>query len=120
MLFTYLAGALFQADAVAPEGFIYRDIESGEMAVSWLQSTEDAEGGSIHVDGSAANGQAMAAHGYEYDASHGMFEMEYQSYERYYAPLERGEQPGRQTSTRHARRSVSAPHGDHVVSQRFS
>ena len=93
MHFTYLAGALFQADAVAPEGFIYRDIEPGEMAISWLLSTEDAEGGSIHVDGSAASSQAMAAHGYEYDASRGMFEMEYQSYERYYAPLERGEQP---------------------------
>jgi len=93
MHFTYLAGELFRADTEAPEGFIYRDIEAGEMAVSWLQSTEDAEGGSIHADGSAISGQAMAAHGYEYDGSRGLYEMEYQSYERYYVPLERGEQP---------------------------
>jgi len=35
----------------------------------------------------------MAKYGYEYDRSRGLFEMEYQSYERYYASLERGEQP---------------------------
>lgn len=93
MHFTYLAGALFGVDAEAPEGFISRDIEAGEMAVSWIQDTEGPEGGIIHVDGSAINSQAAAAHGYEFDGSRGLFEMEYQSHDRYYVPLERGERP---------------------------
>jgi hypothetical protein len=63
------------------------------MAVSWIQGTEGPEGGDLHTDASAINGQAMAAHGYEYDGSRGLYEMEYQSHERYYTPLERGEQP---------------------------
>lgn len=93
MHFTYMAGALFQPDVEAPDGFSHRDIEAGETAISWLQSTDDPEGGSIHVDGSAFSSRAMTEHGYEYDGSRGLFEMEYQTYERYYAPLERGEQP---------------------------
>lgn len=93
MHFTYLAGALFGADVEAPEGFICRDIEAGEMAVSRLQRTEGPEGGDLHTDASAINGQAMAAHGYEYDGSRGLYEMEYQSHEHYYTALERGEQP---------------------------
>ena len=94
MHFTYLAGALFEPGVEAPEGFIFREIEAGEMAVSQLQETEGPEGGGIHTDASAMNSQAMAAHGYEYDGSRGLYEMEYQSHERYYAPLERGELPG--------------------------
>lgn len=93
MHFTYLAGVLFGPDVEAPEGFICRDIEAGEMAVSWIQGTEGPEGGDLHTDASAINSQAMAAHGYEYDGSRGLYEMEYQSHERYYTPLERGEQP---------------------------
>ena len=93
MHFTYLAGAVFGADVEAPVGFICRDIAAGEMAVSQIQCTAEPEGGDLHADASKINGQAMAAHGYEYDGSRGLFEMEYQSYERYYTPLERGEQP---------------------------
>jgi hypothetical protein len=93
MHFTYLAGALFGTDVEAPEGFISRDIEAGEMAVSWLQGTEGPEGGDLHADASANNGRAMSENGYEYDGSRGLYEMEYQSHERYYLPLERGEQP---------------------------
>jgi hypothetical protein len=93
MHFTYLAGALFGADVEAPEGFICRDIEAGEMAVSRIQGTEESVGGDLHADASHINGQSMDAHGYEYDGSRGLYEMEYQSYERYYLPLERGEQP---------------------------
>ena len=59
MHFTYLAGVLFEADTPAPAGFIFRDIEAGEMAVSWIQETEGEEGGSIHVDASGINGRAM-------------------------------------------------------------
>ena len=93
MHFTYLAGALFGSDVEAPEGFICRDILAGEMAVSSIQGTDGPEGGDLHADASPINGQAMAAHGYEYDGSRGLYEMEYQSHERYYTPLERGEQP---------------------------
>ena len=93
MHFTYVAGALFGADVEAPEQFMFRDIEAGEMAVSRLQGTDGLEGGDLHTDASTINSQAMAAHGYEYDGSRGLYEMEYQSHERYYTPLERGEQP---------------------------
>jgi hypothetical protein len=93
MHFTYLAGALFGADVEAPVGFICRDIEAGEIAVSRIQGMDGPEGGDLHADASGINGQSMAAHGYEYDGSRGLYEMEYQSYERYYTPLERGEQP---------------------------
>ena len=93
MHFTYLAGALCETDVEAPEGFICRDIAAGEMAVSRIQSTEGPEGGDFHIDASAISGRAMAAHGYEYDGSRGLYEMEYQSHEYFYAPLERGEQP---------------------------
>jgi hypothetical protein len=93
MHFTYLAGALFTADVEAPDGFIFRDIEAGEMAVSQLQGTAEAEGGDLHTDASSNTSQARDARGYEYDGSRGLYEMEYQSYERYYTPLERGEQP---------------------------
>jgi hypothetical protein len=93
MHFTYLAGGLFEAATPAPEGFIVRDIEAGEMAVSWLQGTDGPEGGDLHADASAMQGQAMAEHGYEYDGARGLYEMEYQSHARYYDPLARGEQP---------------------------
>ncbi len=93
MHFTYLAGVLFEADTPAPQGFEYRDIEPGEMAVSWIQGTEGPEGGDLHAGASGINGQAMQAHGYEYDGSRGLFEMEYQSFERFRLPLERSEQP---------------------------
>jgi len=93
MHFTYLAGALFKTDVETPEGFIARDIEAGEMAVSRIQSTDGPEGGDFHRDASAINHGAMAEHGYEFDGSRGLYEMEYQSHEYFYAPLERGEQP---------------------------
>jgi hypothetical protein len=93
MHFTYLAGALFGANVEAPEEFLCRDIEAGEMAVSRLQRTDGPEGGDLHADASAMNSQAMATHGYEYDGSRGLYEMEYQSHEYYYTPLECGEQP---------------------------
>ena len=93
MHFTYLAGALFEPGVEAPEGFICRDMEAGEMAVSRIQGTDGPEGGDMHVDGSAINSRSMASHGYEYDGSRGLYEMEYHSYEDFYLPLERGEHP---------------------------
>jgi hypothetical protein len=93
MHFTYLAGVLFEADTPAPQGFEYRDIAAGEMGVSWIQNTPDPEGGEMHAEASGINGRAMQEQGYEYDGSRGLFEMEYQSYERFYIPLQRGEQP---------------------------
>ena len=93
MHFIYLAGTLFHPDVEAPQGFIGRDIEAGEMAVSWIQGSDDAEGGDLHRDASAINGGAMGARDFEYDGSRGLYEMEYQSHDRYYTPLEHGEQP---------------------------
>jgi hypothetical protein len=93
MHFTYVAGALFEPEVEAPEGFLSRVIEAGEMAVTRLQDIEDEDGGEMHGSASGHSTQAMAAHGYEYDGSRGLYEMEYQSHEHFYAPLERGEKP---------------------------
>ena len=93
MHFTYLAGVMFEADTPAPEGFIYRDIEAGEMAHAWIQNTEDPEGGEMHAEASGFTNRMAQEQGYEYDGSRGLFEMEYQTFERFYAPLKRGERP---------------------------
>jgi hypothetical protein len=58
-----------------------------------LQQDDNPEGGDMHSDASGINGAQMAEHGYEYDGARGLFEMEFQSYERYTLPLERGGQP---------------------------
>ena len=93
MHFTYLAGALFDPEVEAPEGFISRDIEAGEMAVSRIMNVGGPEDGEMHSDASGINNRTMAMHGYEYDGSRGPYEMEYQSREHFYAPVERGEEP---------------------------
>jgi hypothetical protein len=62
MHFTYLAGELFKPDIEPPEGFICREIEAGEMAVSQILGTDEPEGGILHVDASRINNEAMAAH----------------------------------------------------------
>ena len=97
MHFTYLAGALFQADAVASEGFIYRDIEPGEMA----DILAPKYGRSQRAGAYTLMAQPPAVRPWPRTAMsmmhlRGIFEIEFQSDERYYAPLERGEQ-------RHAR-----------------
>jgi predicted transcriptional regulator YdeE len=89
--YTYLAGILAQANASVPEGYVYRDIAGCEMAVGWLQEIEGDEGGNIHADASYHINKAMQEHGYEFDGSHGLFEMEYYSHERFRIPEECGE-----------------------------
>lgn len=89
--YTYLAGILAQAGAPVPEGYVYRDMAACEMAVGWLQETDGDEGGNIHADASYHINKAMQEHGYEYDGSHGLFEMEYYSHERFRIPEQRGE-----------------------------
>ena len=89
--YTYLAGILAQANAPVPEGYVYRDMAECEMAVGWLQEIEGDEGGNIHADASYHINKAMQEHGYEYDGSHGLFEMEYYSHERFRIPEQRGE-----------------------------
>jgi len=91
--FTYLAGVMFEADTPAPEGFIFRDIEAGELAHALIQNTEGPEGEEIHAQASGFTNRMAQEQGYEYDGSRGLFEMEYQSFERFYTPLARGEQP---------------------------
>ena len=93
MHFTYLAGVMFEAEAPAPEGFIFRDIEAGDLAHAWIQDTEDPEGGEMHGEASGITSRMAQEQGYEYDGSRGLFEMEYQAFERFYAPLKRGERP---------------------------
>jgi predicted transcriptional regulator YdeE len=89
--YTYLAGVLFEQDTPVPEGFVYRDVEACEMAYGWIQETDDDQGGDIHGGASQYISRAVAEHGYQYDGSHGLFEMEYYSEERLRKAKERGE-----------------------------
>jgi predicted transcriptional regulator YdeE len=91
--FTYLAGVLVVPDTPVPEGYVYRDIPACEMAVAWLQGTEGPDGGDLFANASDNMGKAMQAHGYEFDGTNGLFEIEYYSYERFRVPEKRGEQP---------------------------
>ncbi len=91
--YTYLAGVLFEPGTQVPAGFVSRDIEACDMAVGWIQGTDSEEGGDMFASGSAHMQQAAKEHGYEYDGSHGLFEMEYYSYDRFRLPQERGDQP---------------------------
>ncbi len=91
--YTYLAGILAAADTPAPEGYIYRDVVDCEMAIGWIQATPDAEGGDLMANASDHVTKGMAENRYEYDASKGMFEIEYYSYERFRMPMQRGEPP---------------------------
>jgi hypothetical protein len=89
--YTYLAGVLVAPDTPTPDGYTYRDIAACDMAVGWLQETDDDEGGNIFVNASEHVNNAMKANGFEYDGSHGLFEMEYYSHERFRVPQKRGE-----------------------------
>ena len=89
--YTYLAGVLVQPDAIVPEGFVSRDLDACDMAVGWIAETEGDDGGDMMANASAHLGAANQEHGYEYDGSHGFFEMEYYSEERFRSPKARGE-----------------------------
>lgn len=89
--YTYLAGMLFTPGTPISEGFTGREILPGEMAVGWLQDTEGDEGGELHAAASGLVGQARDAHGYTYDGSRGLFEMEVYPLARFFRALERGE-----------------------------
>ncbi len=91
--YTYLAGVLFHPGTPVPEGFVARDIDACDMAVGWIQGTTGEEGGDMFASASGHVQRAVKEHGYEYDGSHGLFEMEYYSYDRFRLPQERGEQP---------------------------
>ena len=81
--YTYLAGVLFKPNSPVPEGYEYRDIDSCEFAVAWLEETNTDDGGNLFADASGNLGKARDERGYSYDSSHGFFEMEYYSEERY-------------------------------------
>ena len=91
--YTYLVGVLFKKGAPVPAGYEYRDIAPCTMAVAQIQGLEGEEGGDGMATASEKLAQARDAQGYKYDSSHGMFEMEYFSEERFYFPANRGEQP---------------------------
>jgi len=91
--YTYLAGVLFDPGAPVPTGYEGRDIAACEMAYAQIQGTEGSEGGDLMVSASDNAGRARQENGYEYDGSNGFFEMEYYSYERFHAPVKRGQQP---------------------------
>jgi hypothetical protein len=89
--YSYLAGVLVQPDTPVPDGYVFRDIVQCEMAIGWIQETDGDEGGDIHANASDHISKAMQENGYMYDGSHGFFEMEYYSYERFRVPEKRGE-----------------------------
>ena len=89
--YTYLAGVLFHPGTPVPDGYVSREIATGEMAVGWIAETEDEEGGDMHVQASAHINHAMHERGYEYDDSRGGFEMEYYAHDRFHLAEQRGE-----------------------------
>jgi len=91
--YTYLAGVLVQPNTPVPAGYEARDLEACDMAVASIQTSEGEEGGDMMANASGHTSAAMKSHGYEYDPSHGLFEMEYYSQERFRGPASRGESP---------------------------
>ena len=89
--YTYLAGVLVQPGTVVPAGFSARDIAACDMAVGWIQATDDAEGGDLHANAFELMAAAAKEHGFEFDASNGFFEFETYSYARFRGPEKRGE-----------------------------
>lgn len=88
--YTYLSGVLFEHGTVVPEGYEFRDIDSCEMAVASMQDCDDVEGGDLFADASPNLTSTRDAQGYTYDSSHGFFEMEYYSEERFKTPEQQG------------------------------
>jgi predicted transcriptional regulator YdeE len=88
--YTYLAGVLVKPGTTVLEGFVAREIPECDMAVGWIQETDDAEGGDMHANAFELMAIAAKEHGYEFDASHGFFEFEYYSYERFRGPEAHG------------------------------
>lgn len=91
--YTYLAGVLVAPDTPAPAGFEARDLEACEMSIASIQRTDDDEGGDMMANASAHTSAAMHVRGYEFDPSHGLFEMEIYTHDKFRAPAERGEAP---------------------------
>jgi predicted transcriptional regulator YdeE len=91
--YTYLAGVLVPPDTPVPEGYEARDLEACDMAVASIQQIDGDAGGDMMARASGHTSAAAKAHGYEYDPSHGLFEMEVYSQERFRGPVERGEAP---------------------------
>ena len=92
-IYTYLAGVLVKPGTPAPEGFEARDIVACDMGIAWIKGIEGEEGGDQFGNASENLGKAREAQGYMYDMSKGGFEMEVYTYQRFFAPQERGEPP---------------------------
>lgn len=91
--YTYLAGVLVTPGTPAPPGFEARDIEACDMAITSIQTTDDDAGGDMMANASGHTSAAMKEHGYEFDPSHGLFEMEVYSQTRFHAPTVQGDSP---------------------------
>ena len=89
--YTYLSGVLFQPNTAVPDGYDCRDIESCQMAVVSLQDCDDVEGGDLFADASPNLAKARDEQGFTYDSSHGFFEMEYYSENKFKIPEHQGE-----------------------------
>lgn len=89
--YTYLVGVLVPPDTPVPNGFESRDLEACDMAVAAIQPIEGEAGGDMMANASGLASEAAKARGYEYDPSHGLFEMECYTQARFHAPAERGE-----------------------------
>ncbi|WP_099469008.1 hypothetical protein [Konateibacter massiliensis] len=81
--YTYLSGVLFKPNTQVPDGYEYRDIAPCEMAIAWIQECDEDNGGDLFADASSTLAKARAEQGYQYDCSHGFFEMEYYSEKRF-------------------------------------
>ncbi|MDT8715541.1 hypothetical protein IAI10_02560 [Clostridium sp. 19966] len=88
-VYTYMAGVLFKSGAIVPDGYEYKDIDACDMAVAWIEDSDD-ECGDLFADASDCLAKERDAHGYQYDDSNGLFEMEYYSEERFYNQKNKG------------------------------
>jgi predicted transcriptional regulator YdeE len=91
--YTYLAGVLVPPNTPVPEGYEARDLEACDMAIASIQGTDDDAGGDLMGNASGNTQAAAKAHGYDYDPSHGLFEMEVYTWMRFREPVLRGEEP---------------------------
>jgi predicted transcriptional regulator YdeE len=91
--YTYLAGVLVPPGTPVPAGFEARDLDACEMAVASIQPVEGDEGGDLMANASGNTQAAATARGYDYDPSHGLFEMEVYTWARFREPAMRGEKP---------------------------
>jgi predicted transcriptional regulator YdeE len=87
--FVYIAGVLTAPGTPVPAGFSFRDLPACQMAIGWIEGPDGPE---LYTGAHDLVDEAMQAEGYVYDEAAGGYEIEYYAYQRFVAPMERGEE----------------------------